>query len=116
MTLSVYHLFGKTGCSGRKTNGTVCPNGKFCTICSHYQAMVTESVRTVYVADFLVHNCEITGMKDGHFECLYLFYFIFKHESPIVLATRLAWEIKAILAYIGKNIEWYSLFPFRFLQ
>ena len=26
---SVYHLYGKTGCSGRKTNGTVCPNGKF---------------------------------------------------------------------------------------
>ena len=22
--LSVYHLYGKTGCSGRKTNGTVC--------------------------------------------------------------------------------------------
>ena len=29
------------------------------------------------MADFLVHNSEITGKKDGHFECLYFFYFIF---------------------------------------
>ena len=29
------------------------------------------------MADFLVHNCEITGKKYGHFECLYFFYFIF---------------------------------------
>ena len=29
------------------------------------------------MADFLIHNCEITGKKDGHFECLYFFYFIF---------------------------------------
>ena len=28
-TRSVYHLYGKNDCSGRKTNGTVCPNGKF---------------------------------------------------------------------------------------
>ena len=28
------------------------------------------------MADFLVDNCEITGKKDGHFECLYFIYFI----------------------------------------
>ena len=126
-TRSVYHLYGKTGCPGRKTNRTVCPNGKFpeksntfggITFFSLLEKRPECSVPFVHItrpwllsqreqrdssqdggykrnficevytcencynasssmADFLVHNCEITGKKDGHFECLYFFYFIF---------------------------------------
>ena len=42
------------------------------------------------MADFLVHNCEITDKKDGHFECLYFFtsFFNTNRRSCLLHAWR----------------------------